>query len=970
MHESHSSPLTSANSPPASMSALGARSQCAVNAQWTYYSLGGDSLRFYGPDTNSTAHHIWNWGDGANSSGVTVTNHHYTSPGTYHVCYYVYIPGSSCSDSLCQSVTVAPPPCNLNTAWSYTDMGGDSVHFAGADTNTANHHDWYFGDGTYSATNSTHPSHTYAQPGTYHVCLYVYIPAGCTDSLCEDIVVTGHDPCNITPDWFSYSLGGDSIRFYASDTNSAAHHLWNWGDASYSSGTTDTIHTYSASGTYHVCFYDYVPGGPCSDSLCRNVTVAAPACHATAAWSSSSLGGDSVRFYAADTNRLSHFYWTWGDGTSASGAKDTIHIYAAPGTYHVCLQMYIPGTTCSDSLCQYITIAGSVAPCNIRYGWTYSSAGGDSATFSAEDTVSAAHHIWNWGDGTNSASNTTHTSHVYSQPGTYHVCFYVYIPGTTCSDSFCQNVTIVSSSPCHVSAAWSTYALGGDSARFYGPDTNSAAHHIWVWGDGRYTSGATVTNHSYSLPGTYHVCYYVYIPGTDCTDSLCDNVTVGTGGAASTCAITAAWTYYSVSGDSIRFHAADTSSTAHHIWTFGDGTYAAATTTPLHVYTQPGTYHVCFYAYIPGTTCSDSSCSMVTIAPAATPPCTTTAEWVSYAGTGDTVRFYASDTNSAAHHIWTWGDGTYTSGATASTHVFAGAGTYHVCFYVYVPGTNCSDSLCNDIVVGGNPCHISALWAAYPIGGDSVRFYSADTNTAAHHIWVWGDGSYTSGVTNSIHMYSDTGTYHVCYYVYIPGTGCTDSLCGDVTISAGGRFELSAVWSSDLLGGDTVGFTATDTNGTAYVVWSFGDGTYAFNTNNPAHIYGASGTYTVCLYTFIPGTAFADTVCQTVTVAVLGISNVSDPNKYLFNLYPNPTNSIFTITTDYKYTLSIHILNLLGEKLRTFTMTGSRQTLDISDLASGIYEDMVNISDLASGIYEVQISDGEQTLKVIKVVKE
>jgi hypothetical protein len=31
---------------------------------------------------------------------------------------------------------------------------------------------------------------------------------------------------------------------------------------------------------------------------------------------------------------------------------------------------------------------------------------------------------------------------------------------------------------------------------------------------------------------------------------------------------------------------------------------------------------------------------------------------------------------------------------------------------------------------------------------------------------------------------------------------------------------------------------------------------------------------------------------------------------------------------------------------------------------------MVNISDLASGIYEVQISDGEQTLKVIKVVKE
>ncbi len=1077
--------------------------QCNLDPQWSHYSLGGDTMRFYAYDTNTAAHHIWSWGDGTSTSGVIVTNHIYAAPGTYHVCFYVYIPGTTCSDSSCESVTVSAPPCSLDAQWSYTDLGGDSVRFTTpTDSNTTHHHGWNFGDGSSSSSGITGTTHVYALPGTYHVCQYVYVSGGCIDSFCQNVVVAGSGTCNLTADWLSYSLGGDTVRFYGADTNSVAHHIWSWGDgSSYGTADGDTAinHVYVATGTYHVCLYVYIPGVTnCTDSLCKNVTVAPPPCQLNAAWSFT-VHGDSVYFVGEDTISSNHHGWNFGDGTYAtSNTSDPTHIYAHSGTYHVCLYVYISG--CTDSFCQNVTIqptcnanfsyyafgtsdsasfyststssdsivaydwsfgdgsngqgryihhtysqpgtyivclaigtaggcqsthcdtiyiAGntgcgtasfrdsivgttvyvfststgvtshtnyswhldggtSVAanpntaytfnqltngyhkiclyiynstafcdsicqyvyigtPCNIRYGWTYTTRG-DSVFFNAEDTVSAAHHFWNFGDGTTTTTSTTDPIHVYAQPGAYHVCFYVYLPGVaSCSDSFCQTVAVTALPHCTVSAHWNSYQLGGDSVRFYGPDTNSTAHHIWVWGDGTYTSGVTVTNHTFPLPGTYHVCYYVYIPGTTCTDSLCDNVTVGgNGGTPATCNITANWTYYSIGGDSLKFHTSDTNTAAHHIWTFGDGTYAAATIDPTHIYTHPGTYHVCLYVYIPGTNCSDSSCSTVTIAAPATPPCTINANWGSYPGNGDTVRFYAQDTTSAAHHIWVWGDGTYTSGISA-IHAFTGAGTYHVCLYVYVPGTTCSDSLCKDITVGGNPCNTTAQWSAYSLGGDTVRFYSADTNTAAHHIWVWGDGSYTSGTTETTHIYGDTGTYHVCYYVYIPGTNCIDSLCQDVEISADGHFRLTAHWVSSSLGGDTVGFLASDTSTTAYEIWSFGDGSFAFNTTNPTHTYAQSGTYNVCFYIFIPGTDFSDTVCNTIVVTVLGLENVTGENIRIIT-QPNPFSQSTVIRTEgLNGTFDFKLYDVVGKLLHYEKGVTGSYTLQREGLSSGMY---------------------------------
>ncbi len=746
---------------------------CGLIASWSSLSLGGDTLSFTSTNTDTSLSYKWNFGDGSYATGRSDTSHVYAHSGFYTACLYLHKPGTNCYDTICRSVSVGSNPCGINASWTDYTHGGDSVRFYAVDTNSSASHQWNFGDGNFASV-VTNTSHHYTAPGTYHVCFYVYIPnTACSDSFCQNVTVSS-DTCGLSAAWTTVNLGGDSLRFIATDTNSLAHHIWNFGDGTIVSGSTDTVHRYASSGTYHVCFYVYLTGTGCSDSICQTVTVGTPPCHVTAAWTSYSVGGDSMRFYASDTNSTATHIWNFGDGNYAYGTTATSHTYAAAGTYHVCFFAYQSGTSCSDSLCQNITI--SIDTCHITSSWSSAVLGGDSVRFYATDTISSLTYVWNFGDSTSDSSRVT--THTFGTPGVYHVCLLVSKPGTTCSDSLCQNVTVTAAPLCHITAAWTSTVAGNDSIHFLASDTNSAAHHAWNFGDGSTLSGTTNTIHHYAAAGTYTVCFYTYIPNTNCSDSLCRSVSV-TGNAA--CNITANWSSSIVGNDSIHFIAADTNSAAHHIWKFGDGTSTSGTTNTIHHYASAGTYTVCFYTYIPSSSCYDSLCQSAVVTGSS--PCTTTAAWTSSVIGTDSIRFVASDTNSAAHHIWNFGDGTNGTGTTV-THAYATSGNYTVCFYTYILNTNCYDSLCRSVTVP-SACTITAAWTSGNLGGDSVSFAATDTNSAAHHIWNFGDGAIVSGTTHTHHTYGSPGAYNVCFYVYIPNTTCFDSLCQTINVVLG-----------------------------------------------------------------------------------------------------------------------------------------------------------------------------------------
>ena len=97
--------------------------------------------------------------------------------------------------------------------------------------------------------------------------------------------------------------------------------------------------------------------------------------------------------------------------------------------------------------------------------------------------------------------------------------------------------------------------------------------------------------------------------------------------------------------------------------------------------------------------------------------------------------------------------------------------------------------------------------------------------------------------------------------------------------------------------------------------------------------------------------------CQDTTDCVSVVNTgVADVETHDLNLYPNPTSGILMVEQNNIGTLHLELENILGDKLRDYTMTGNKGQFDISGLARGVYH--------------VVISDDKQMLKVIKVVKD
>jgi uncharacterized repeat protein (TIGR03803 family) len=74
------------------------------------------------------------------------------------------------------------------------------------------------------------------------------------------------------------------------------------------------------------------------------------------------------------------------------------------------------------------------------------------------------------------------------------------------------------------------------------------------------------------------------------------------------------------------------------------------------------------------------------------------------------------------------------------------------------------------------------------------------------------------------------------------------------------------------------------------------------------------------------------------------------------SLYPSPTAGTFTIEHNYTGSLDAKIVSILGNTVKEFPISAPKAKYDISEAASGIYQ--------------VIISNGKQTLKVLRLVKE
>ncbi|MCX6269971.1 MAG: PKD domain-containing protein [Bacteroidetes bacterium] len=274
---------------------------------------------------------VWDFGDG---TGSTLQNpfHTYTQAGTYNVTLTISTPDS------CQSTFTLPVYAGINIPicqayFSYVQNGvSNDFDFYDLSSGNTIAWAWDFGDGTTSTLQS--PSHTFAQQGTYLVCLSIFTSDSCYNNYCESITIGGGTGCQAMFYAIPDSLNpGLTFSFIDISMGNPTSWLWEFGD-----GTTSAlqypVHTYNSAGFYNVCLtISDVPTG-CQSTFCDTLRVDMP-------WPCSNYFitnaiGLTVEFTGVATGGTAPYTYLWdfGDGTTST-LSDPVHTYSILGVYTV-----------------------------------------------------------------------------------------------------------------------------------------------------------------------------------------------------------------------------------------------------------------------------------------------------------------------------------------------------------------------------------------------------------------------------------------------------------------------------------------------------------------------------------------------------------------------------------------------------------------------------------------------------------
>jgi len=213
-----------------------------------------NTVQFLDQSTGNINAWFWEFGDGQ-TSNMQNPVHTYAASGLYNVCLTVQGADSTCYDISCQLIQVGNTPGGCIADFTYfTDSLGSTLNYTFLDLSSGNINSWFwdFGDGTSSTQQN--PSHSFASPGFYTVCLTVQgADSLCYDEYCEIINVTIPAGCQAQFTWFPDStFQQNQVQFLDLSTGNPFSWFWDFGDSTYST-EQNPVHLYQQPGTYYVC---------------------------------------------------------------------------------------------------------------------------------------------------------------------------------------------------------------------------------------------------------------------------------------------------------------------------------------------------------------------------------------------------------------------------------------------------------------------------------------------------------------------------------------------------------------------------------------------------------------------------------------------------------------------------------------------------------------------------------------------
>ena len=798
---------------------------------------------------DSSISNLWSFGDGT-SSAVSSPTHTYATCGTYTISHIIQVNNPNgvltCADSTVQTVTIlCTTPCNLTASFTSSNIAGaatnvlafvnTTISFAPGDSIR-----WTFGDGTVSY--DVNPTHTFANYGTYNVCLRIVrnlnIPGAppCVSEVCHTVTLTATNPCNITAAFSTQANPSQSNSFVftnlSTPTSTANSASWTFGDGSGGTGNTVT-HVYSQSGTYIVCLHITV-NNTCTRDTCHTITVTVPnptPCNVHAGFTTTYVNNQlnvvqCINSTTLDSGTVVYSVWNFGDGTAVvntSGLSNPTHTYTASGLYNICLKVIsvVPGTTtatCVDSICHQIQVqVPNPTPCNLNPNFTAQVSPTQNNVFVFTNTSTplntAASVSWDFGDSTFGSGFTA--THSYLHSGTYTVCMHIAISNTCIRDT-CITITVTGTTPapCNLVAnyTWqiSQNASSPTVVNFINTSIAAAATDsiTWTFGDGSI-SHDTNPIHTFANYGTYNVCLRVRrnptaAGTTACISEICHTVILT---APNPCNLVANFSWQSNPTQPNVIVFTNTSmpmnTAASVTWSFGDSTTGTGYTA-THSYVHTGTYLVCIHVAI-NNTCIRDTCITVTVTGTNPPPCNLVADftWQSSPNTTNAnVVHFINTTNSATATdslTWTFGDGT-ASHDLNPVHTFANAGTYIVCLRVVrilnTPGsTPCVSEVCHNVIVNVptsincDSVHVSYTYVRDAFMSNKIYFVTVANYPVTQEVWTITALNTTNAATvtlnqyNPAYIFSQVGNYVVCLRAVTAG-GCIKEACDTISIGS------------------------------------------------------------------------------------------------------------------------------------------------------------------------------------------
>ena len=949
----------------------------SCNANFTAQFLTNTTVKFNPVTTDSPmVQHTWTFGDGSPVSHAVSPTHTFAVGGYAVVHTIVRVTNGTviCTQSFTLQIVIQE--CNLVVDFSWTVAAGNPLTYAfqnlSVPLSPTDSITWIFGDNTQS--HDVNPTHTYANYGTYNVCLIVKKNVSATASPCIKYIcktITSVAPCNLVVDfnWTVSAANPYTYEFHNLSTPLAPADstIWSFGDGS-SSLLANPVHTYANAGSYTVCLtvkkMSTVAGAPpCVRYICKTFTVTPPCTLVVDfSWTSTATNPLVVAFQNLSTPLAptDSITWTFGDGTSSHDVSPT-HTYTTGGSYNVCLTVKKnnPGTTapCIRYICKTV---GVTTPCNLVVDFSWNSTATNplvvafqnlSVPLAATDSIT-----WTFGDGT--SSHDVSPTHTYTMGGSYNVCLIVKKNNNSgaapCIRYICK--TVVVANPCNlvVDFSWTATATNPLMLEFHNLSTPLAPTDSikWTFGDGG-TSMDVNPIHTYANPGTYSVCLVVKKnnnpPGTTpCIRYICKTVIV-----QAPCTLVANFSWLVATTNSQNIHFTNTSSAASSTdsirWTFGDGT-SSNVYSPDHTYAQPGTYNVCLRMQKRGpngtlTNCVSEICKTVVVQAS----CNFQASWTSHPDSVNTRKIYFTNTTiiptATGMATWTFGDGT-TATSWNAIHEYANAGRYYVCLRVEI-APNCVRYKCDSITVTlpPPPCNSQSNFTvlAASTNSQTFTFTPAYQSNTVQYTWSFGDGS-GSNVMIATHHYAQAGTYTACLTVWRSNT-CVSTTCKTVVVTSQincDSIHVSYTYQRDPFLPNKVYFYANANFPILDETWTITKLPAAtppnpviLHANNPVYVFNDTGYYNVCLRAVTLGG------CIKEYCTVIHIEQV--PAQCQLTAYPNPASSEVHINVALTAPdmINVYVYNNLNvlvlEKHQQGVIGNNVVTLGIGNLVSGFY---------------------------------